>query len=424
MCLNFSLVETGALNSINGSGNDLANVLTGNSGSNILNGGAGADTLIGGAGNDSYIVDNVGDVVSEGLNAGTDLVYSSVSYTLSVNVENLSLTGTAAINGTGNALANTLTGNSGNNLLVGGAGADTLIGGAGNDTYVVDNTADVVTEGSGAGIDLVESSVTYTLAANVENLTLTGTGAINGNGNDLANVLSGNSAANTLAGGMGADTMKGHAGDDTYVVDHLGDLVAEEEGAGTDLVQSGITYKLPDEVENLILTGSSPLDGTGNVQANLLRGNAGNNVLQGYFGNDVLEGGSGNDRLTIIAGSALFNAGEGADTLAGCAEAEMFIGGPGNDTITSGAGNDVICFNTGDGQDTVVTGGTGGDTLSLGGAFAYSDLTLSKSSNDLVLAMGPIEQITFKDWYAATPSRPVVNQEWEIPRLCRGTGEV
>ncbi|HNB68211.1 calcium-binding protein [Accumulibacter sp.] len=404
---NLILVGTGGI--INGSGNALANVLTGDGGSNILNGGAGADTLIGGAGNDSYVVDDIRDVVAEDSNGGTDLVRSSVSYTLSNNVENLSLTGTAAINGTGNTLANTLTGNSGDNVLVGGAGADILIGGAGNDTYVVDNTSDVVIEGSGAGIDLVESSVTHTLAANVENLALVGMGAINGSGNDLANLLIGNSAANTLAGGTGADTMKGRAGDDTYVVDHLGDLVAEEEGGGIDVVQSGITYALPAEVEILMLTGSSALDGTGNVQANLLRGNTGNNVLQGFLGNDVLEGGSGNDRLTIIAGSALFNAGEGTDTLAGCAEAEMFIGGPDNDTITSGAGNDIICFNTGDGQDTVVTGGTGGDTLSLGGAFAYSELTLSKSSSDLVLAMGPIERITFKDWYAATPSRPVVN---------------
>ena len=99
---------------------------------------------------------------------------SAVTWTLGANVENVTLTGTAAINGTGNTLANTLTGNSAANRLDGSAGADTMMGGTGNDVYVVDNAADVVTEGSSAGTDRVESSLTHTLAANVEDLTLTG----------------------------------------------------------------------------------------------------------------------------------------------------------------------------------------------------------------------------------------------------------
>jgi Ca2+-binding RTX toxin-like protein len=89
--------------------------------------------LIGGSGNDTYIVDNVGDVALEDLNAGTDLIQSSVTYTLGANVENLTLTGIAAINGTGNAMNNILTGNSGVNNLSGGDGSDTLIGGGGAD---------------------------------------------------------------------------------------------------------------------------------------------------------------------------------------------------------------------------------------------------------------------------------------------------
>ncbi len=422
-----NLVLTGT-SAINGTGNTLNNTITGNSAANTLSGGTGADTLIGGAGNDTYVVDNAADVVTEILNEGIDLVQSGVTYTLAANVENLTLTGTSAINGTGNALdnvltgnsaANTLTGGGGNDTLSGGTGADTLIGGAGNDTYVVDNTADVVTELAGEGTDLVQSSVTYTLAANAENLTLTGTSAINATGNALDNVLTGNSANNTLTGGdgndtldggTGNDTMVGGLGDDLYVVNVSTDVVTEAASAGNDTIQSSVTLTLTTNVENLMLTGTSAINGTGNTLNNLVRGNTAINTLNGGTGNDILEGGDGNDILTDTSGTALFNGGAGADTITGGTAAEIFLGGLGNDTYTTGAGNDVILFNKGDGQDTFATGGTGSDTISLGGSgLAYADLVFTKSSNDLVLKVGATDQITFKNWYAATPSKPVAN---------------
>jgi Ca2+-binding RTX toxin-like protein len=207
-----------------GSGNDR---LESGGGNDILTGGSGTDTLIGGKGNDLYI-NPTGDTILENANEGVDTVESSVTFSLVAidNVENLTLTGTTAINGTGNALNNLLTGNSANNSLTGnagddtlngGGGTDTLVGGTGNDTYIVDTTTDVITEAASAGTDTVQSSVTFTLAAltNVENLTLTGTNAVNGTGNGLANIIIGNTNNNVLQGAAGNDQLFGNAGNDT-----------------------------------------------------------------------------------------------------------------------------------------------------------------------------------------------------------------
>jgi Ca2+-binding RTX toxin-like protein len=278
-------------------------------GNDTLNGGVGIDTMIGGTGNDTYVVDNTGDVVTETstLTTEIDTVKSSVAYTLKANVENLTLTGTLAINATGNALKNTLTGNAVANVLNGGIGADKMIGGLGNDTYVVDNTGDVVTENSALAteIDTIKSSVTYTLKTYIENITLTGTLAINGTGNALKNVLTGNTKANVLLGGVGndtlnggggndvlnggsdIDTMTGGAGNDTYYVDSSSDVVTESSAVATEIdkVNSSISYTLGTTLENLTLTGTKAINGTGNSLNNTLTGNSMANETMKVFSN-------------------------------------------------------------------------------------------------------------------------------------------
>ncbi|WP_310352308.1 hypothetical protein [Methylobacterium sp. BE186] len=230
-----------------GGGNDVLNgqagddQLFGEAGTDRLDGGLGADRMDGGAGNDTFVVDNVGDVVIEGANGGTDTVESAISFSLAAlpNVENVTLTGSASINATGNGGQNVLFGNSGNNVLDGGADRDAMTGGDGNDTYVVDNTGDVVTEtnaNAAGGIDTVLASVNYRLTNNVENLTLTGN-AQTGQGNALANELRGNAQNNTLDGDLGNDRLFGFAGSDTLRGGEGNDFLAG--GAGNDTLTGG-----------------------------------------------------------------------------------------------------------------------------------------------------------------------------------------
>ncbi len=294
-----------ATTAIEGYGNALDNLLTGNVMSNVLDGGAGIDTMVGGKGDDSYFVDNTNDVVVEANSSGTDLVESSVNYTLSNFVENLTLSGSANINGTGNFLSNILVGNDGNNTLDGGLNADIMIGGLGNDVYKVDNPNDIIIENPGEGIDRVESSITFDLAANVENLTLDNIDNVtllgNGNnaatGNNLDNVLIGNTGANLLDGRGGNDTMQGGLGNDTYIVEQAGDVVTELAGQGTDLVRSTLaSTTLGANFENLTLEAGA-INGTGNELANVITGNAANNSLVGGAGDDTLDGGAGADTM-------------------------------------------------------------------------------------------------------------------------------
>ena len=346
---NLTLTGTGPSTGI---GNASSNHLIGNSGANLLDGKTGADTMAGDAGNDVYVVDQPGDVVTEAKNEGFDTVFSSVTYGLGLNVENLVLTGSAAIDGTGNDLNNTLTGNSAANVLMGLAG---------NDTYVI-SAGDTVVESANNGTDTVVSSLTHTLAANVENLTLVGFNRISGTGNSLDNVLNGllNLAGNTLSGG---------AGNDIYIMG-AGDTVVEATGGGTDTIQTSMSYTLGANMENLALDGTGAINGTGNGLNNTLTGNSANNVLSGAGGNDMLRGSRGND------------------------------------TLTGGSGNDTYLFDRGDGHDVVRDNSGTADKLLYDPGIDPLDLVISRQANDLRLAIhGSTDSVTIQNWYASSLNR-------------------
>jgi trimeric autotransporter adhesin len=366
-----------------------ADTLNGFGGTDTLDGGTGADTMIGGIASDTYIVDNIGDVVSENASEGNDLVQSLVTYSLSANVENLTLTGTGAIDATGNSLDNTLTGNNWANLLIGGQGDDTLNGGAGgdtlnggvgidvmrgdlaSDTYIVDNASDTVVESASEGNDTVQASVTFSLSANVENLTLTGNGAIDATGNSLDNTIAGNVSANILIGGQGADTLDGAGGgdtlnggvgadvmrgglaSDTYIVDNVSDTVTEAASEGNDTVQASVTFTLGANVENLTLTGSDSINGIGNTLNNDIVGNSADNTVNCGAGTDSVSGGGGADTINGGDDADILQGGQGADTLSGGTGNDQLQGGAANDDLMGGAGADIFIFGDDNSNDTV-----------------------------------------------------------------------
>jgi Ca2+-binding RTX toxin-like protein len=247
-------------------------------------------------------------------------------------------------------------------------------------TLVIDHggmlVVDVVNEAPNEGNDTVESAVNYALPANVETLLLSGTGAIDGTGNELSNLVVGNGAANSLSGGAGDDTLEGDAGPDTLDGGEGNDFLAG--GAGNDLLVSG----------------------EGN---DILVGNAGDDTLDGQAGNDTINGGADNDFITGGAGDDSLVGGLGVDTVdysgssagvlvdvgAGLASGaaigvdtvqgvEVFVGGAGNDTLIAGGSFQAPSFDTllgGDGDDRLsvgyggglLDGGAGDDTIFGGG---------------------------------------------------------
>lgn len=299
-------IDGGADNDIinGGLGND--SLLGGLGDDTFFSAGEGTDVLAGGAGNDIYNVDAT-DTISELANEGTDIVQIDASYTLGANIEKLTLTGTASINGTGNTLNNEIVGNTGNNTLSGLDGDDGLYGGAGNDSL------------------------------------------LGGNGNDVLN------------GGAGNDTMAGGLGNDTYNVDSLSDVFTELANEGTDTVQTIFTYTLANNFENVTLLGSSAINATGNAAGNALAGNVAANLLSGLDGNDYLYGGLGND--TLLGGNGF----------------DYLRGDGGNDVLTGGAANDSFVFGLASGLDTITDfegeGATAGDVIRLIGIAGFTNFT-------------------------------------------------
>ncbi len=401
---------TGIENVIGGAG---ADTITGDANDNVLNGGAGNDTMVGGggndtfiggtgadsmtgaAGNDTYYVDNVGDVVVELANQGTDTVVTTLNgssaapYTLGANVENLTFNGVGNFFGNGNGLANVITGGAGNDTLNGNAGADTMIGGLGNDSYVVDNAGDVVIElagGStgpttptGAGGDTVFASVSYDLTtaaevnsqiehlkatvdtgaevnSQIEHLKATVDTGVTLTGNAFSHDIQGRNGSDTLIGGSGNDTLTGNltpgaagidtmiggAGNDTYNVDNGADVVTEAAGGGTnDIVNTSTNYSLAtaaevnSQIETLMVAAGTTagLTLTGNAFSHIITGGVGNDTLIGGTGNDTMTGGAGNDNLQGGGGDNTLDGGVGVDTMAG---------GAGNDTYFVDNAGDVV----------------------------------------------------------------------------------
>jgi Ca2+-binding RTX toxin-like protein len=364
-------------------GND---TLSGGAGNDNLNGGAGNDSTAGGEGDDTYTVDAPADLVLESPDQGNDLVnvaLASGTYAMAAGVENATVTATAAVHVTGNALDNTITGNAvGNNLqggdgkdllsggagndtlaggngddtLNGGVGTDSMTGGAGNDTYVVSATTDIVMEAGVGDTDAVvlefTAAGTYTLGANIENGTIAGAlSGVNLTGNTLANDIRGNAGNNSLSGGAGGnDTLSGGGGNDTI-----------DGGTDTDtLVLTGVAgdYAIsrPSATQTVFSKAGTQVT-VANVEmvrfdsgtvtlASLLRtvGSTGNDSLVGNAAAEVLDGGAGND--TLVAGA-------GDDTLLGGAGNDLLAGGAGSDWLDGGAGNDTYTFDTAtlDGSD-------------------------------------------------------------------------
>lgn len=254
---------------------------------------------------------------------------------------------------------------------------------------------------SQGGLGIIENAI-----GGSGNDTLTGNNADNsfsgGSGDDT---LLGGGGNDSLNGGTGRDMMTGGAGNDTYYIDNLSDIITEKSFEGTDTVQSSITLTLGTNVENLILTGSAAINGTGNSSGNSVTGNSANNTLYGGYGADILYGGTGNDTLdggtattydtsndTLYGelGDDVLWGGKGFDYLDGGSGSDWLSGWLGNDKLTGGSGSDFFIFNSfNDGIDSITDFSTVFDTIGIsaagfgGGLIANSSLVTNQFYNGI-----------------------------------------
>lgn len=343
----------------NGTGNTLANTIIGNASANLIDGWTGADSMQGGDGNDTYKVDNASDSITEGSTGGTDVVRSTVSYTLTAGayvetLETSSYTLSGAINLTGNALDQTIKGNYGANILNGGGGTDTLYGYNGNDTYVLgSSTTTTIVESAlatGGTLDTITSTVTRDLNSftGIENLTLLDGAAADGTGNSSANKLIGNAQANVLDGKGGNDTLTGAGGADTFVWDGAGTDIVTDMVLGTDIVDvSGLNIGDIETIRALAITSGS----------NTILRKTLNNVVSSVQLNAVA-------KASLAASHFNFDTTSGAETITGGANIDYLFGADGSDTITGGGNNDWLF---GEAGNDALDGGTGSDRM-YGGA--------------------------------------------------------
>ncbi|WP_165497793.1 calcium-binding protein [Pseudoduganella albidiflava] len=387
---------------------------TGNALDNVIAAGKGNDSVDGAGGIDTYVAAGAfADYTRQRPNA-TDVVLVNGSQKITLkNVEQVKFTdGTKTMAeiflNVASVASDTLVGTDGNDSLDGLAGADRMSGGKGNDVYVVDNAADVISENAAEGHDIVRLALAngiHVMAANVEDATVTSTGAVGITGNDLANILTGNAAANTLAGGAGNDTLDGGkgsdvlaggVGDDTYYVDIAGDKVTELANEGTDTIVTVLTqYTLGANVDNVIYTGTAAFAGTGNALDNRIAGGSGGNTIDGGAGIDTFVAAGafadyarqrpnatdlvlvrGAQKITLknveqvqfadgvktldqlylnvasVADDTLSGT-DGDDQMNGLAGADQLAGGKGNDLYTVDNAGDVVIELADEGIDTV-----------------------------------------------------------------------
>lgn len=445
---------------ITGTGNNLDNSIVGNSQNNVLNGGVGDDYMQGRSGNDTYYVDSQGDQVFEAANDGVDTVNSSVSYTLTDNVERL-------------VLSNSLTGfiNGSTLTILSWTGAPITVGQVITGTGSITAGTTIIGYGTGnGGLGTYTLSSTFTTAIGSSGvpISLTSFMDIDGQGNYLDNSITGNSGDNILDGAGGNDSLIGGAGNDSYIVDSDKDVVVEGSGAGNDAVYSASwKWTMSMNIETLVLIDDMGGTGIGNSANNTIIGDDSNNTLDGKAGVDTLTGGAGNDtyfvdsssdqvieslnegidtinssvanatiqtlwhveNLTLLgtlvssatgnlqnntitgnANNNVINGLEGNDSLLGMGGKDSMDGGLGNDTLDGGMGNDTLLGGLGD--DSLsggmgvnsMTGGSGVDTFLIGEAAtdAITDLGVGGNDNLKVCKSGAVTATLGANWTAGS----------------------